>query len=137
MIIPGLFAGIRPGANPSEVSVFDLGLFSRADQESTNDIFPASGGMRTPPPLAPKLLPAAIQQNPMHMVLPLARIPGDVVVGPPVWATDTEGMYPKPGVGRHEKPGLAYLVEKPNNLPLMPRASNYFPFGPSPLGQPA
>ena len=81
--------------------------------------------------------PLAIQQNPMHMVLPCQGIADAVRIGKPLRATDTEGMYPKTGIGRHQKPGLATQVIHPVNGPLMPIASNVFPYGPSPLGQPA
>jgi len=47
------------------------------------------------------------------------------------------GTYPQTGVFRHEKKGLAYDSKKPNNLPLMPRASPFFGGANSKLGQPA
>jgi hypothetical protein len=36
------------------------------------------------------------------------------------------GMYPQPGVFRHEKKGLIYDPKKPNNLPLMPLANPFY-----------
>ena len=97
----------------------------------------ASYGIEVPVPQAVKLLPAAIQQNPMHMVLPCQGLADAVRIGKPLRAMDTEGMYPKTGIARHQKPGLATQVHHPVNGPLMPMASNVFPYGPSPLGQPA
>jgi hypothetical protein len=46
------------------------------------------------------------------------------------------GTYPQPGVFRHEKKGLAYDPQKPNNLPLMPIASSFFGGANNKLGQP-
>ena len=83
-----------------------------------------------------RLLPAAIQQNPMHQVLPRQGLADAVRIGKPQRADDTEGMYPKTGYARGQKPGLATMPEHPVSGPLMPIASNFFPYGPSPLGQP-
>ena len=35
------------------------------------------------------------------------------------------GTYPQTGVFRHEKKGLAFDTHKPNNLPIMPKASSF------------
>ena len=106
------------------------------------DVRPVTGirdpsyGVDIPLPPAPKLLPAAIQQNPMHQVLPRQGLADAIRIGKPQRATDTEGMYPKTGYARGQKPGLATVPEHPVSGPLMPIASNFFPYGPSPLGQP-
>ena len=137
VLAPGLLAGIRPAPNAREVTTFDLGLYGGADHRPVNSIRDASYGVdiRLPPP--PKLIPAAIQQNPLHQVLPCQGIADAVRIGKPQRATDTEGMYPKTGYARHQKPGLATLAEHPAGGALMPIASNFFPYGASTLGQPA
>ena len=47
------------------------------------------------------------------------------------------GTYPQTGVFRHEKKGLAFNSLKPNNLPLMPKASSFFGGSDNKLNQPA
>ena len=135
ILTPGLFAGIRPARNARELNTFDLGLYGGADLRNVN-ARDATVGVFYPVPKPASLLPSAIQQNPLHKVLPCKGLAEAVRVGRPPKAKETEGMYPKPGVGRHQKKGLAYLAEKPTSGPLLPVASNFFPFGPSPLGQP-
>ena len=136
VLTPGLLAGIRPPPNARELTMFDLGLYGGADARPINSMRDPSYGIDVAVPQPAKLLPAAIQQNPMHMVLPCQGLADAVRIGKPLRATDTEGMYPKTGVARHQKPGLATQAKHPVNGPLMPVASNVFPFGPSPLGQP-
>jgi hypothetical protein len=46
------------------------------------------------------------------------------------------GTYPQVGVFRHEKKGLAYSSNKPNNGPIMPKASSFFGGGNTTLGTP-
>ena len=72
-----------------------------------------------------------------HSGWPVTIIADAVRIGRPQRATDTEGMYPKTGYARHQKPGLATLAEHPVGGALMPIASNFFPYGASTLGQPA
>ena len=136
VITPGLLAGIRPPPHARELTTFDLGLYGGADARPVNSMRDPSYGIDIPVPQTPKLIPGAIQQNAMHMVLPCQGIADAVRIGKPLRATDTEGMYPKTGIGRHQKPGLATRVIHPVNGPLMPIASNVFPYGPSALAQP-
>ena len=137
VLTPGLLAGIRPSPNAREMTTFDLGLYGGADNRPVNAIRDPSYGVEVLLPPAPKLLPGAIQQNPMREVLICQGVSDAVRIGRPQRASDTEGMYPKPGIARHQKFGLAYLPEKPISGPLMPNAGNFFPYGPSPLGQPS
>jgi hypothetical protein len=46
------------------------------------------------------------------------------------------GTYPQVGVFRHEKKGLAWNNNKPNNLPIMPKASSFWGGGNTTLGTP-
>jgi len=46
------------------------------------------------------------------------------------------GIYPQQGYARHQKRGLAYLTERPLNLPLLPKADNFNSGLNSKLGQP-
>ena len=66
VLTPGLLAGIRPVSNAREVTTFDLGLYGGADVRPVTGIRDPSYGVDIPLPPAPRLLPAAIQQNPMH-----------------------------------------------------------------------
>ena len=136
VLTPGLLAGIRPLPDARALTTFDLGLYGGADLRPVTGIRDPSYGIDIPLPPAPKLLPAAIQQNPLHQVLPRQGIVDAVRIGRPQRATGTEGMYPKTGIARHQKPGLATQANHPVDGPLMPIASNVFPYGPSPLGQP-
>ena len=136
VLTPGLLAGIRPVPDARELTTFDLGLYGGADVRPVTGIRDPSYGVDIPLPPALKLLPAAIQQNPMHQVLPRQGLADAIRIGKPQRASDTEGMYPKTGYARGQKPGLATVPEHPVSGPLMPIASNFFPYGPSPLGQP-
>ena len=71
VLTPGLLAGIRPVPQARELTTFDLGLYGGADVRPVTGFRDPSYGVDIPLPPAPKLLPAAIQQNPMHQVLPL------------------------------------------------------------------
>ena len=136
VLTTGLLAGIRPGPGARALTTFDLGLYGGADVRPVTSQ-PVGTGLRTPPPDAPRLLPSAIQQNPMHQVLPCQGIGDAVRVGRPANAPDTNGMYPQTGYARGQRPGLATDARHPVNGPLMPAAaSNFYPFAPSPLGQP-
>ena len=132
--VPGLLSGIRPRQGARDLTFFDIGLYG-GPREIPYQIDPARG-LRTPLPKPVRILPGAIQQNPMHAVLPCKGLPDNVRVGRPERGTNTEGMCPKTGIGRHEKPGLAYLSEKPNTGPIMPIADNFYPAMNSRLGQP-
>ena len=127
VLTPGLLAGIRPVPDARELTTFDLGLYGGADVRPVTGIRDPSYGVDIPLPPAPKLLPAAIQQNPMHQVLPRQGLADAIRIGKPQRATDTEGMYPKTGYARGQKPGLATVPEHPVSGPLMPIASNFFP----------
>jgi hypothetical protein len=47
------------------------------------------------------------------------------------------GLYPQQGFARHQRKGLAFLKEKPLNLPLLPIADSFNAGLNSKLGQPA
>ena len=66
VLTPGLLAGIRPVSDARELTTFDLGLYGGADVRPVTGIRDPSYGVDMPLPPAPRLLPAAIQQNPMH-----------------------------------------------------------------------
>lgn len=136
VLAPGLLAGIRPASSAKELTYFDLGLYGGADHRPVNSTRDPASGNRVPVPQPAKILPSALQQNPMRQVLPLQGVPDAIRIGRPQRATDTEGMYPQTGYARGQKLGLATMPEHPVMGPKMPIASNYFPFGPSPLGQP-
>ena len=95
VLTPGLLAGIRPVSDARELTTFDLGLYGGADVRPVTGIRDPSYGVDIPLPPAPRLLPAAIQQNPMHQVLPRQGLADAVRIGKPQRADDTEGMYPK------------------------------------------
>ena len=132
---PRAFGGHSSRIRRKRAYDFDLGLYGGADVRPVTGIRDPSYGVDIPLPPAPRLLPSAIQQNPMHQVLPRQGLADAVRIGKPQRADDTEGMYPKTGYARGQKPGLATLPEHPISGPLMPIASNFFPYGPSPLGQ--
>jgi hypothetical protein len=46
------------------------------------------------------------------------------------------GTYPQVGVFRHEKKGLSYNTNKPNNGFIMPKASSFYGGGNTTLGTP-
>ena len=46
------------------------------------------------------------------------------------------GTYPQTGVFRHEKKGLAFNSNKPNNLPIMVKSSSFWGGGYTTLGTP-
>ena len=130
LLTPGLFAGIRPPQFPREVTTFDLGLYGGANVRPTNGLRDPSYGVDIPLPKPAPLLPSAIQENPTHKVLAIQGLPDAVSVGRPKRAHDTEGMYPKTGYARGQKPGLATLLQHLVVGPTMPSASNIFPYGP-------
>ena len=46
-------------------------------------------------------------------------------------------MFPKSGIARHQKKGLAFMImNRPIDSPLMPISDSDFAFGNSKLGQP-
>ena len=97
VLTPGLLAGIRPVSDARELTTFDLGLYGGADVRPVTGIRDPSYGVDTLLPPAPRLLPAAIQQNPMHQVLPRQGLADAIRIGKPQRADDTEGMHPKTG----------------------------------------
>lgn len=86
--------------------------------------------------MAPPIMNRAIQnpavfkaigcknESQLHQIIRRAPLPNYI------------GTYPQTGVGRHEKKGLAYETNKPNNLPLMPIASSFDGGSNNRLGQP-
>ena len=130
VLTPGLYAGIRPPATPKPLTPYDLGLYGGTTVRPVMGMRDPGYGEYIPLPKPAPLLPGAIQQNALHKVLPIQGLPDAVRVGKPKRAHDTEGMYPKTGIARGQKPGLATLREHPVNGPLMPTTSNIFPYGP-------
>ena len=63
VLTPGLLAGIRPVSDARELTTFDLGLYGGADVRPVTGIRDPSYGVDIRLPPAPRLLPAAIQQN--------------------------------------------------------------------------
>lgn len=47
------------------------------------------------------------------------------------------GTYPQVGVFRHEKKGLAYDIQKPNNGPILVNSSSFYGGGYTTLGTPS
>ena len=93
-------------------------------------------GMYTLLPPAPRLLPGAIQQNPLKKVLSCKPEIGSRIVGKPSRSGRYEHMYPPTGYARHQPMGLASDPNKPMDLPLMPLASSFYAALPNTLGQP-
>ena len=88
-------------------------------------------------PKAPPLLNNAIQPSHMRKVLGKSNFNSTIMPRTePV--PETDGMYPKQGIARHEKKGLAYNVipGKKINVPIMPLASSTFASMNNKLGQP-
>ena len=134
LLTPGLYAGIRPKAGLTPPLPYDLQLFG--GEESLNaPTEGASDGMRVMLPLPIKILPAAIQQNHMRIVLPCKGNADNVRYIKSV-PSMMGGIYPQTGIGRHQPAGLATQADKPMNLPLMPLANTFYPALNNTLGQP-
>ncbi len=88
----------------------------------------------TSEPIAPKLMPNNIETSTRRNVLPCKGITHHVLRRPPVPAAG--GMVPPTGIARHEKQGLAYLPEKPLNLPILHYSNPYDSALNNPLGKP-
>jgi hypothetical protein len=88
-------------------------------------------------PMAPKLLNNAIQPSTLRKVLGKSNFNSIIVVRSQP-APSTDGMFPKQGIARHQKRGLAYedIPGKKIDGPLMPLADSNFAFLNSKLGQP-
>ena len=125
LLIPGYLSGIRPRPGAREPTASDLSLFAGGGAPRQAPTAPAFAGMRKPPPIGPRLLPGAIQQNPLHAVLPCKPEPGGVRIFHSKTSM-TGGMYPQTGIGRHQPKGLATQTDKPTNLPLMPLANTFY-----------
>ena len=88
-------------------------------------------------PMAPPLINNAIQPSTLRKVLGKANPNAVIVVRPPP-VPCSHGMYPKTGIFRHEKKGLAYeaIPAKRIDGPIMPIADSNFAYLNSKLGQP-
>lgn len=85
-------------------------------------------------PIAPKLMPNILDPSTRRNVLPCKGITHHVLRRPPV--PSEGGMVPPTGIARHEKRGLAYLPEKPLELPIMPYSNPVNSAFNNPLGRP-
>ena len=132
---PGLYAGILPRPGVREPNTYDLGLFGGGTDSSVN-AKPGLTGSRKQLPLAPKILSAALQQNPLHKVLPCKEDFNSRRIGKPVRGRKNENMFPQTGYARGQPMGLASDPRKPMNGPLMPIPSSFYAALPNPLGQP-
>ena len=88
-------------------------------------------------PLPPKIINNANQPSSLRKVLGKSN-PDAVIIPRPQPIPSTDSMYPKQGIFRHEKKGLAYeaISGKIINGPIMPLASSDFAFLDNKLGQP-
>lgn len=86
-------------------------------------------------PAAPKLINNANQPSSLRKVLGKAN-PNSVIIPRPPYVPDTDGMYPKEGIARHQQKGLAYelIPGKKIDGPIMPLADSAFAFLNSKLG---
>ena len=64
------------------------------------------------------------QRDPGMQVLNCKPIGKSVIRRP--GANNTQGMYPKSGNERHDKPGLASSFRHPTNTPLLKQAGSHF-----------
>ncbi len=87
-----------------------------------------------PEPIAPKLLTPNIDYSTRRNVLPCKGITHHVLRRPPL--PNAGSMVPPTGIARGEKPGLAYLPEKPLTLPIMPFSNPVYSGFNNPLGAP-
>ena len=89
-------------------------------------------------PTAPKLLNNAIQPSSLRKVLGKSNFNSIIVVRAQP-SPSTDGMFPKQGIARHQRKGLAYesIPGKIIDGPIMPLADSLFPFLNSKLGQPS
>ena len=83
---------------------------------------------------APKLMPDNIDYSSRRQVLPCKGITHKVLRREAV--PSAGALVPPTGIARHEKRGLAYLVEKPINLPIMPMSNPFSSGMNNPLAQP-
>ena len=124
-------------------SIFD-GM-QGASEVHTHNLIPSTGfrsqqaGNKNPmrlfeAPTAPDHFPASIDYSTRRGVLPCKGIIHHVLRRPAL--PSAGGMIPPSGVGRHQDKGLAYMEEKPTNLPLMPLAGFFDSATNNPLGQP-
>jgi hypothetical protein len=77
---------------------------------------------------APNIMNDAIQRPTALMTKPCKDEPFSIRKSyrPPIQISSTNGLYPITGVFRHEKKGLAYDPNKPNNLPLTPKPNGFY-----------
>ena len=87
-------------------------------------------------PKAPPLLNNAIQPNHLRKVLGKGNF-NSVIMPRTEPVPETDSMYPKQGIARHEKKGLAYNVipGKRLNVPILPIADSTFAYRNNKLGQ--
>ena len=132
----GILQGVRPRSGAKELTYLDLNVFGGPYQRQER-VNPGAGRM-DPIPRPLTTLPSAGQENPLRRVLQCKQNPDNVTVSKPVRKDKTEYMQPPSGIARHQRPALAYLVEKPigPEVPLAPIASNFYAALNSTLGQP-
>jgi hypothetical protein len=85
-------------------------------------------------PIAPPLLNSAIDYSTRRNVLPCKGITHHVLRRPTL--PNAGSMVPPTGIARGEKPGLAYLPEKPLTMPIMPFSNPVYSGFNNPLGAP-
>ena len=88
-------------------------------------------------PMSPKLLNNAIQPSTLRKVLGKSNF-NSIIIPRPQPVPQTDGMYPKQGIARHQKKGLAYEVIPGKKIggPIMTLADSNFAWMNSKLGQP-
>ena len=88
-------------------------------------------------PMAPPLMNNAIQPSSLRKVLGKSN-PNSIIIPRPQPVPSTDGMYPKQGIFRHQRKGLAYeaIPGKKVDGPIMPLADSNFAFLNNKLGQP-
>ncbi len=84
--------------------------------------------------LPPKLMPDNMDYSTRRQVLPCKGITHKVLRREAL--PSAGALVPPTGIARHEKRGLAYLVEKPINLPIMPLSNPFSSGMNNPLAQP-
>ena len=86
---------------------------------------------------APPLLNNAIQPSTLRKVLGKSN-PNSIIIPRPQPVPSTDGMYPKEGIFRHQRKGLAYqcIPGKTIDGPIMPLSDSSFAWMNNKLGQP-
>ena len=88
-------------------------------------------------PKAPKLLNNAIQPSTLRKVLGKSNF-NSIIVPRSQPVPQTDGMFPKQGIARHQQKGLAFEVIPGKKIdgPIMPLADSNFAFLNNKLGKP-